>query len=57
MKISRKEIYKMTENNKNDSENIHDHMKNLEKFSMKRILMEDTDKKLVFVEATVKDSK
>ena len=56
MKISRKEIYKMTENNKNDSENIHDHMKNLEKFSMKRILMEDTDKKLVFVEATVKDS-
>ena len=31
MKISRKEIYKMTENNKNDSENIHDHMKNLEK--------------------------
>ena len=39
MKISRKEIYKMTENNKNDSENIHDHMKNLEKFSMKRMAL------------------
>ena len=46
----------MTENNKIVSESIHENLENLERFSMKRILMEDTDKKLVFVEAAVRGS-
>ena len=46
----------MTENNKIVSESIHEKLENLERFSMKRILMEDTDKKLVFVEAAVRGS-
>ena len=43
----------MTENN---GESIHQDLASLEKFSLKRILMEDTDKKLVYVEASVLDS-
>ena len=43
----------MTENN---GESIHQDLASLEKFSLKRILMEDTDKKLVYVEAAVKGS-
>ena len=43
----------MTENN---GESIHQDLASLEKFSLKRILMEDTDKKLVYVEAAVRGS-
>ena len=43
----------MTENN---GESIHHELASLEKFSLKRILMEDTDKKLAFVEASVRGS-
>ena len=46
----------MTENNGSDSGSIHDRLENLDKFSLTRILMEDTDKKLVFVEASVSGS-
>ena len=38
------------------SESIHHELASLEKFSLRRILMEDTDKKLVVVEASVRDS-